>query len=74
MGKINLLDCTLRDGGYINNWRFGEEAIPDMIEKLEQTKVDVLEIGFLKNEPYQKDRTVFNSMEQVKAENLTTRP
>lgn len=67
MGKINLLDCTLRDGGYINNWRFGEEAIPDMIEKLEQTKVDVLEIGFLKNEPYQKDRTVFNSMEQVKA-------
>ena len=67
MGMIKLLDCTLRDGGYINDWRFGEEAIPDMIEKLEQTKVDVLEIGFLKNEPYQKDRTVFNSMEQVKA-------
>ena len=67
MGRIKLLDCTLRDGGYINDWRFGEEAIPDMIEKLEQTKVDVLEIGFLKNEPYQRDRTVFNSMEQVKA-------
>lgn len=66
MGKIKLLDCTLRDGGYINDWRFGEEAIPDMIETLESTKVDILEIGFLKDEPYQRDRTVFNSMEQVK--------
>ena len=66
MGEIRLLDCTLRDGGYINDWRFGEEAIPDMIETLEQTNVDILEIGFLKDEPYQKDRTVFNSMEQVK--------
>lgn len=66
MGEIKLLDCTLRDGGYINDWRFGEEAIPDMIDSLEQTNVDILEIGFLKNEPYQKDRTVFNSMEQVK--------
>lgn len=66
MGNVKLLDCTLRDGGYINDWRFGEEAIPDMIETLEQTNVDILEIGFLKDEPYQKDRTVFNSMEQVK--------
>ena len=23
--KINLLDCTLRDGGYYNNWFFEEE-------------------------------------------------
>lgn len=66
MGRISLLDCTLRDGGYINDWRFGEDAIPDMIESLEQANVDILEIGFLRNEPYQKDRTVFNSMEQVK--------
>lgn len=66
MGEIKLLDCTLRDGGYINDWRFGEEEIPDMIEALEQTNVDILEIGFLKDEPYQEERTVFNSMEQVK--------
>ena len=65
-GEIKLLDCTLRDGGYINDWRFGSEAIPDMIEKLQDTGVDILEIGFLKKEPYQEDRTVFNSMEQVK--------
>ena len=37
MGNIKLLDCTLRDGGYINDWRFGGEEIPEMIEKLEKS-------------------------------------
>lgn len=67
MKKVHLLDCTLRDGGYINDWRFGESAIADMVDKLEQTNVDVLELGFLKNEPYQPDRTVFNDAKQLSA-------
>lgn len=66
MDRITLLDCTLRDGGYINDWRFGKEAIVDIIDKLEDAKVDILELGFMKNEPYLEDRTVFNSMSQVK--------
>ncbi|MCI8512524.1 MAG: hypothetical protein HFE83_11120 [Lachnospiraceae bacterium] len=67
MSRIKLLDCTLRDGGYINDWRFGKKAIQDMTEKLAESGVDVLELGFLKDEPYIEDRTVFNSMKQVKA-------
>lgn len=67
MGQVYLLDCTLRDGGYINDWRFGKEAIDDMITRLESTNVDILELGFLKNEPYQPDRTVFNDAKQVSA-------
>ncbi|MBR4703117.1 MAG: hypothetical protein IKO91_04675 [Oscillospiraceae bacterium] len=66
MGSLNLLDCTLRDGGYINDWRFGEEAILDIKERMEQTGADVVELGFMRNEPYQRDRVVFNSMDQVK--------
>ena len=23
MNKIQILDCTLRDGGYCNQWEFG---------------------------------------------------
>ena len=23
MADIKLLDCTLRDGGYVNNWQWG---------------------------------------------------
>ena len=64
---IKLLDCTLRDGGYINNWQFGYDNIKKSIRKIEQSHIDILEIGFLKNEPYSKDRTVFNSIRQIKA-------
>lgn len=65
MGSIKLLDCTLRDGGYVNNWEFGVDAISDMAQKLQATNVDILELGFLKNEKYNKNRTVFNDVEQI---------
>ena len=34
MSKIQLLDCTLRDGGYINNFRFGKYAIRKILQQL----------------------------------------
>ena len=42
-----LLDCTLRDGGYINDWEFGHERIVEIFERLVSSGVDVIEIGFL---------------------------
>ncbi|UIJ39529.1 hypothetical protein LWC08_15175 (plasmid) [Desulfobaculum bizertense] len=67
MSKISLLDCTLRDGGYVNDWQFGKEAIPEIIKDLEESKVDILEIGFFKDEKYFPDRTVFNDAKQFAA-------
>ena len=32
---VQVLDCTLRDGGYINNWEFGRRAIASILDKLE---------------------------------------
>ena len=66
MCKVNLLDCTLRDGGYINDWNFGKKEIIDITNKMSSSGVEVVEIGFLKNESYNENRCVFNSMEQVK--------
>lgn len=65
MHNIQLLDCTLRDGGYINDWNFGIEAIGKTIHNLEESNIDILEIGFLKDEPYLRNRTVFNDMKQI---------
>lgn len=65
MKNISILDCTLRDGGYVNDWNFGEAAIRDILHKLCRTNVDILEVGFLRNEAYSADRVVFNSMQQV---------
>ena len=66
MGKISLLDCTLRDGGYLNDWRFGKEAILDTIGLLEKTAVEIIEVGFIRKEKYCEDRVVFDSMSRVK--------
>lgn len=63
---ITLLDCTLRDGGYINDWRFGEQAISDIKTAIEQSGPEIIELGFLRDQPYEKDRVVFDSMDLVK--------
>ncbi|MEQ8155648.1 MAG: aldolase catalytic domain-containing protein [Clostridiaceae bacterium] len=65
MGKFRILDCTLRDGGYVNNWEFGYENIIGIKQKLELSGPDVLELGFMRNEPYQPNRAVYNSVDQV---------
>lgn len=66
MGEIYLLDCTLRDGGYINDWDFGEDVLSGILAGVERTGVEVMELGFLKNEPHKEGRAVFNTMAQVK--------
>lgn len=47
-GTIKLLDCTLRDGGYINDWKFGKNSIKEIIRALINANVDIVEMGFLR--------------------------
>lgn len=44
--KINILDCTLRDGGYYNNWFFEKELVNEYLQVMSMIKVDYVEIGF----------------------------
>ncbi|KWW30195.1 MAG: 4-hydroxy 2-oxovalerate aldolase [bacterium P3] len=46
---VRILDCTLRDGGYCNNWMFGAQCIYSMVERLEEANIDIIECGFLTN-------------------------
>ena len=64
--SIKLLDCTLRDGGYINNWDFGFQVICNVIRKMVEAEVDYVEVGFLRNCEYSKDKTLFNNISQLK--------
>ena len=59
MGTLKVMDCTLRDGGYINDWNFGSRAIREIIKKLSLSGIDYVEIGFMKDLPYDKNRTIF---------------
>ena len=47
MRNIELLDCTLRDGGYLNDWEFGHDNLVNIFERLVSAKADIIEIGFL---------------------------
>lgn len=49
MNKINILDCTLRDGGYCNQWEFGYENIKEIIRGLVESNIDIIECGLLTN-------------------------
>ena len=44
--KIKILDCTLRDGGYYNNWEFKKDLINEYLKVMQLIKVDYVEIGF----------------------------
>lgn len=63
---IRTLDCTLRDGGYINNWHFGRSKAVNIVKKLESAGVDIIEVGFL-DEGFDctEDSTVFGSVEEL---------
>lgn len=66
MKHIQLLDCTLRDGGYINNWKWGFENAKDIIDTLVKSGVEVIEVGFLRNiKEYDPNITVGNNIEQL---------
>lgn len=51
---IKILDCTLRDGGYYNDWNFSRELISDYLQAMQALQVDFVEIGFrsLKNKGF----------------------
>ena len=66
MIRFKILDCTLRDGGYINNWNFGKNNIIKIINNLQDSKIDIIEVGFLDdNVPYTEDSTTFNNIDQI---------
>lgn len=59
MTEIKLLDCTLRDGGYINDWEFGNENIINIFERLVSSHIDIIEVGFLdQKRKFDENRTI----------------
>ena len=65
MSSIQLLDCTLRDGGYINHWNFGREVISAICEKLSNAGIDIIEVGFLTDLPRTQDDSLYNECSQI---------
>ena len=66
MKRIRLLDCTLRDGGYVNDWKFRYTNTVSIFERLADANVDIIEVGFLDDRrPFDIDRTIFPDTESA---------
>ena len=64
--KISLLDCTLRDGAYIVNAKFGSPVIRGIISHMQRAKAEVIECGWLKNAEYKEGTTFYHTPDDLK--------
>lgn len=48
--NVKIIDCTIRDGGLVNNWDFSIEFVQDLYNGLNDAGVEYMEIGY-KNSP-----------------------
>ena len=66
MSDIKLLDCTLRDGGYLNDWEFGKSNIVNIFERLVSAGIDIIETGFIdERREFDENRTIYPDTESV---------
>ena len=65
MAGIRILDCTLRDGGYVNHFAFGDRATKLIIDGIVASGVEYVEVGFLRNEKKNSETTVFLSVDEI---------
>lgn len=47
MNNIKILDCTLRDGGYVNNWEFPFDIVKEVISAVYDAGVRIIEVGLM---------------------------
>lgn len=69
--KILLLDCTIRDGGYLNNWNFSDEDVIDCYKAATEAGYDYFEIGFRTNKDSLKNKGKWCYSTEIDINNIT---
>ncbi|HEG43580.1 MAG TPA: hypothetical protein ENH94_05980 [Phycisphaerales bacterium] len=67
--KFEILDCTIRDGGYLNNWNFDKKMVKELCRNISKTGVDYIELGF--RNPPRADRGIWYSTPEKIIDSLT---
>ena len=62
---IKLLDCTLRDGGHVNDADFGIDVIKNITDGLAKSGIDFVELGFLKNGNFSLHQSSYNDVSEI---------
>lgn len=64
--NCEMLDCTLRDGGYVNNWEFDLKTSVDIIDGLYQAGVRWIEVGIMGTNTKPGQQTKFANFDEIK--------
>jgi len=65
--NIRILDCTLRDGGYLIGRQFGKETIEGVLKGLAGAGIDLIEVGFLQNSDHKPGSTIYGRISEADA-------
>lgn len=68
--ELKVLDCTIRDGGLINNHQFSDELVRAVYETCVAAGIDYMEVGY-KNSPRLLPRSEFGPWRHCDEEDLT---
>lgn len=49
MNNLNVLDVTLRDGGCVNDFNFGQAYMEKILASLEKSGIEYIELGYIDN-------------------------
>lgn len=66
MNHAMLLDCTLRDGAYLIDKKFGDNNIKGIIEGLIKSRIDCIEVGFFQDDGFGEGKTVYKNSADAK--------
>ena len=63
---MRILDCTLRDGGYVNNWQFSRQIFDNIVTGCDKLGIDTVEVGILgKKGGAEGFSTKFNNLNEI---------
>ena len=48
--EIKVMDCTIRDGGLMNNWQFSDDFVRAVYQACVEAGIDYMEIGYKSSE------------------------
>ena len=48
---MQLLDCTLRDGGYYTNWNFPQNLVKEYLYTVSKLPISIVELGYISDNP-----------------------
>lgn len=69
---MKILDCTLRDGGYTNNWDFDINFAINLYETALNSDISYLEVGYMNNS-FNKNKGVFATCDDSLLEKISTK-